>query len=155
MADIVWLFVKGAFWHLWIFSSYCYIAHIFHHIARNSWLSQTFNVFQLLEPIELLLTKVGVSHCGWGLLVGLKMVEWKTHFSMLLGFFQYFGIFLDSTNLFWKLLMFSTCYDQFGNFWIVSVFLNSGWFFLYTWIWKDKNSFLNTGALFLTFWYFL
>ena len=66
----------------------------FNIFFRFSWFSlQTFDVFQLPRPKWGFLSDAGMFHFGRGLLVRFNLVYWKTHFSMLQGFFECFNVF--------------------------------------------------------------
>ena len=77
---------------------------------------QTFDFFQLSGPIWGFLSDTGMFHFGRGLLVCFNLVDWKTHFSILQGCSNVLLFFLDFLRFFCRLLMFSSCWDQFGDF---------------------------------------
>ena len=96
---------------------------------------QTFDVFQLLGSIWGLLSDAGMFRFWRGLLVRFNLVDWKTYFSILQGLLECFNIFFRFCLFFCRLLMFSSCWDQFGDFWVMSICLTLGGAFRYTSIW--------------------
>ena len=99
-------------------------------------LLKTFDVFRLQGQNWGFLSDAGMFHFGRGLLVRFNLVDWETHFSVLQGWLKCFTIFFRFCwGFFCRLFMFSSCSDQFGDFWVMSVCLTLGGVFWYASIW--------------------
>ena len=88
---LVWITMGEAFSYVWIWlvvrpiSQYCRVcSNVLIIFFKFCWLFlKTFYLFQLLGQIWEFFSNVGIFHYGWGVLVHLKMLDWKTHFSKL------------------------------------------------------------------------
>ena len=75
----------------------------FYIFFRFCWLFvKTFGVFELLRQIWRFLSNVGIFRDGWGFLVHLNLIDWKTHFSIIQKLLWYFNIFFRFCQLFVK-----------------------------------------------------
>ena len=90
----------------------------FNTFFRFCWVFlQTFDIFRLPGPNWGFLNDAGMFKLWRGLLVRFNLIDWKTHFSILQGLLECFNIFLDFVGgFFFKLLMFTSCWDKFGDF---------------------------------------
>ena len=56
-----------------------------------------------------------------------NILESKSHFPILEGLFIYLSSFAESSNFFQRLLMFSSCIDLLGTFWLILRCATSSW----------------------------